>query len=128
MKQRDPSELLPLTPLSFHILVALAAEENHGYGLMKAIKERTDGRIRPATGTVYLALQRLEDDALLEDSPRKRSAGVDPRRRYYRLTAFGRSVARAETERLASLLGIAKEADLWSKAATAALRGGSRRG
>ena len=62
---KDSEQLLPLTPLSLHILLALAAGDNHGYGLMKEVRERTNGTINPATGTVYLALQRLEDEGLV---------------------------------------------------------------
>ena len=121
MSDRDPSELLPLTPISFHILLALASAENHGYGLMKEIRERSDGRLRPATGTVYLALQRLEDDDLVTDATRKPRSRDDPRRRYYRLTPFGRRVARAEAERLARLVGMANDVNLLGRDALASL-------
>lgn len=114
-------DLIPLTPLSFHILLALASEPNHGYGLMKEIRARTDGRLHPATGTVYLALQRLEDDGVITPADRKLRKGDDARRRYYRLTNFGKQVARAEARRLAALLGHALEVDLLPASAVIAL-------
>jgi DNA-binding PadR family transcriptional regulator len=112
MSDRRPSDFIPLTPLTFHILAALARGKNHGYGLMKEIRERTDGALDPATGTVYLALQRLEDDGLILDAARERRKRGDTRRRYYRLSPLGLRVAKAEAERLAGLVELAVEADL----------------
>lgn len=96
--------LLPLTPLSYHILVALVGGELHGYAILRDIEERAAGAVRPGTGTLYAAIQRLVDEGALEESTARRPAADDARRRYYRLTTFGRALARAETLRLARLL------------------------
>lgn len=98
-----PEERLPLTPLSFQILVSLADGPRHGYGIIKEIEASTGAPFRSSTGTLYLAIERLEKEDLIEEEP-----SGDARRRYYRLTAFGRDVAEAETRRLATLLGIAR--------------------
>lgn len=106
-------ELLPLPHLSFQVLLALAARELHGYGIVKEI-ERRDGR-RPSTGSLYLAIQRLEREGLVEPAPaaeREVDDDEDSRRRYYRLTEPGRAVARAEAARLAELVADARARDL----------------
>jgi DNA-binding PadR family transcriptional regulator len=95
---------LPLTPLSYHILMALVEGERHGYAILRDIEERAAGAVRPGTGTLYAAIQRLVDEGAIEESTARRSADDDARRRYYRLTTFGRGLARAETLRLARLL------------------------
>ena len=107
----DPAGFLPLTHLSFQILLVLADEDRHGYGIIKEVARRTDGAIRPATGTLYAAVQRLMDDGVIEESPWRPDAPEedDERRRYYRLTDFGRAVARAETARLAGVLAVAQD-------------------
>src|SRR3990172_7227031 len=97
---------LPLTPLSFQILVALADGPKHGYGILKEIEEASGERLKSSTGTLYLAIQRLEQEGLIEEDAAV--AAGDSRRRYYRLTPDGREVAVAETPRLASLLGVAR--------------------
>jgi len=97
---------LPLTPLSFQILVALADGPKHGYGILKEIEEASGERLKSSTGTLYLAIQRLEQERLIEED--EAVAAGDSRRRYYRLTPDGREVAVAETRRLASLLGVAR--------------------
>lgn len=102
----EPAETLPLTPLSLAILVALGEGPLHGYGVIKAIEEETAGRIRPAAGSLYAALDRMEEEGLLEESEAPREAD-DARRRYYRLTAFGRAVARAEIRRLTDVVELA---------------------
>jgi DNA-binding PadR family transcriptional regulator len=97
-----------LTPLSYSILLALADEARHGYGIIKEIEARAGSAAAPTTGALYLALQRLEGEGLIEEAPRTRAhAKSDARRRYYRLTAAGRRAAQAETRRLAVLLGVA---------------------
>src|SRR5262245_52955228 len=92
----------PLTPLSFQILVALADGPKHGYAILKEIEESSGTAFATSTGTLYLAIQRLEQGGLLEE------AEGDSRRRYYRLTSTGREVAASEARRLASLLGVAR--------------------
>ncbi len=109
---RDPEKLLPLTPLSLHLLLALAASKNHGYGLMKEVRERTNGAINPATGTVYLALQRLEDEGLVGDGGLETPAEGGVARRSWAITPFGRRVAAAEARRLVGLVEMAFDRDL----------------
>jgi len=108
--ENDVAALLPLTPLSFQILLALADGERHGYGIMKEIDRRTKGRMTPATGPLYLAAQRLMDQGLIAESEKRPAPELDDqRRRYYKLTEFGRRVATAEVERMAHLVGVALE-------------------
>jgi DNA-binding PadR family transcriptional regulator len=99
--------LLPLSPQVFHILVALADRDRHGYSIMQDVASRTGGKVRLSAGTLYGCVQRLlEQGLIMELSDRERPAPSkdDERRRYYRLTPFGRKVARAEADRLAQLL------------------------
>lgn len=104
---------LPLTPLSFQILLALVDEERHGYGIMKEIESHTGGRMSPATGPLYLAAQRLLDTGLIAESAKRPAPELDDRRRkYYKLTPLGRRVAAAEAERMAYLVGVAFEKKL----------------
>ncbi len=108
MTQRDVDAHLPLTPLSFQILLALVDGERHGYGIMKEIERRTEGRMTPATGPLYLAAQRLLETGLIAESDKRPAPELDDqRRRYYKLTDFGRRVAAAEAKRMASLLEVA---------------------
>jgi DNA-binding PadR family transcriptional regulator len=105
----DPRSLLPLTPLVFQVLLALAGTERHGYGIIREIDLRTDGLIRLRTGTLYTLLQRLEAQGLIEESSaRPAAAEDDERRRYYAVTGFGRSVLKAEATRLSALVGEAR--------------------
>ena len=108
----DPEQMLPLTPLSFHILLALADSDRHGYGIMKEVRERTNGEMAPGAGTLYAALQRMLDDGLVAETDDRPRVGDDERRRYYRLSEIGRAVARAEALRLARLIRIAAEKKL----------------
>ena len=105
MPFRPPDSALPLTPISFEILLALADGDRHGYGILQAVEERAAGVLPMRTGTVYRALARLLDEGLIE-----RSAGEDDdeRRRYYRITAHGRAIARAEARRLADQVEAAR--------------------
>ena len=99
---------LPLTPLTFQILLALADQERHGYGVIKEIERQSGGTMAPATGALYLAAQRLLESSYIEESEDRPDPELDDRRRkYYRLTQFGRSVAAAETKRMVDLAGIA---------------------
>lgn len=100
----------PLTDLAFNILVALADEDLHGYGLIKRLREQ-EGRGNLRTGTVYAALARLQEEGLVTEAAAPSDA-ADGRRRYYRLTAEGRAAARAEAGRLARLVGLARSKDL----------------
>ena len=100
MVDRDPATLLPLTPALFHVLLALADGQKHGYAILKEVEQRTGGTVSLSTGTLYGIVKRLLADGLIRDS----AAGSDDRRRAYRLTAFGRKVALAEAERLRDLV------------------------
>ncbi len=106
----DPEGFLPLTHLSFQILLALADQDRHGYGIIKEIVHRTAGRIRPGTGTLYTAIQRMLDEGtIVESRARPAPEDDDERRKYYGLTSLGREVARAEALRFASMVGVASE-------------------
>ncbi|GCF11939.1 PadR family transcriptional regulator [Dictyobacter arantiisoli] len=117
MKQtsRDPEALLPLTPAVFHILLALADQERHGYGIMQEITQRTDGKVRMGPGTLYGSIKRMLADGLLEESGERPDTTLDhERRRYYRLTGFGQRVVRLEAARLAQLVTVAQSKKLLS--------------
>ncbi len=104
-KQPTPESLLPLKPNWFHVLLSLSAEEQHGYGIMQDVLQRTDGKVRLWPATLYGTIKRLMDADLIEESSRRPDPSVDdPRRRYYRLTSFGRRVLNAECARLEELV------------------------
>ena len=105
----EPDSLLPLPPAVFHILMALADEDRHGYGIIQEVQSRTNGEVRLSPGTLYRSIQRmLEDDVIVEINERPAPELDDERRRYYRITAFGRAVARAEANRLHDLVRLAR--------------------
>ena len=105
----NAERFLPLTPVVFEIALALAAGERHGYEIMQDVERRTDGHIVLHPGTLYRALGRLLDQGLIEELDERPAAGDDDeRRRYYRLSALGQAVARAEVERLASQVSAAR--------------------
>jgi DNA-binding PadR family transcriptional regulator len=107
----DFSQFLPLSPAALHILVALAGEDRHGYGIMREVARQSDGRYKLGPGTLYDNLQKLLDQGIVEErSPR--SSGDDPRRRYYRLSRFGRGLLATE---IARLEGVVREARLHIK-------------
>lgn len=101
------SQFLPLPPASLHILLALAGENRHGYGIMREIERQSDGQYRLGPGTLYDNLQRLLDKGLVAESAKAMADG-DPRRRYYRLTTLGRQVLSAEIARLEEMFRQAK--------------------
>ncbi|HEX3127609.1 MAG TPA: PadR family transcriptional regulator [Thermoanaerobaculia bacterium] len=101
-------QLLPLPPTTFHILLALFEEERHGYAIIQDVEERTEGKLRLSAGTLYRSIARLVEQGLIAEVTRRRAAGDDPRRRYYRLTPFGIAVARAEMSRLSQLVRMAR--------------------
>ena len=110
---RTPQEFLPLRPVDFLVLLMLAPKERHGYGVMQDVQEHTGGRIELEAGSLYRTIRRLGAEGLLEESARRPAADLDDeRRRYYRLTAFGRRVVAAEAARLRSLVRIAESARL----------------
>jgi DNA-binding PadR family transcriptional regulator len=106
---REAQTFLPLQPATFHILLALADEDRHGYAIMQDIAARTDGAIRLSAGTLYRSIQRMLEDGLIVE-PRERPAPEDDdeRRRYYRITALGAAVAKGEARRLADLVRMAR--------------------
>jgi DNA-binding PadR family transcriptional regulator len=102
---QSPQELLPLTPAVFHILLALSDGERHGYAIMREVERSTGGLMRMGPGTLYGTLKRAMTAGLVEESDERPDPQLDDeRRRYYRLTAFGRRVGAAEAERLAQLV------------------------
>jgi DNA-binding PadR family transcriptional regulator len=113
MAKDEADEFLPLPTAAFHILVALADRDRHGYSIMQDVSARTDGKVRLSAGTLYSAVRRMLEQGLIEelrDSPDPESE--DQRRRYYRLTALGRRVALAEARRLRDMLSQAQETGL----------------
>jgi len=129
----NPDDLLPLPVAMFHILVAVADQDRHGYAIMQDVAARTNGALKLSPGTLYGSIRRMLEEALIvELSDRQRPDDDDERRRYYRITAFGRSVAQAEAARLATLLRQAKavglapgRAQLGARAAGRTMRGPS---
>jgi DNA-binding PadR family transcriptional regulator len=105
-RARTPDDALPLSPLSLAILIVLAEGARHGYAIIKALEVETEGRIVPGAGTLYAALQRMTDDALIAETAGGGDTPDDARRRYYALTPFGRDVARAELRRLERMLAL----------------------
>jgi DNA-binding PadR family transcriptional regulator len=105
----DIRRLLPLPHLSTLVLLALAAGPAHGWAIIRRIRELTDGETAPSSGSLYLAMLRLEEKGLLEETAAP-VPGEDARRRHYRLTTFGRRVLEAESMRLARLVS---QAERW---------------
>jgi DNA-binding PadR family transcriptional regulator len=105
--KQDFGRFLPLSPAALHILLALAAEERHGYGIMQDVARQSDGRYKLGPGTLYDNLQKLMKERLVEESE-NRSTGAEARRRYYQLTKLGRLVLSAEIVRLEQAIGEAK--------------------
>ena len=102
---REPEELLPLSPAVFHILLALSAGERHGYGIMREVAAISHGQVRIGPGTLYRSLRQMLDAGMVEESDERPDPALDDeRRRYYRLTGFGRQVAQGEAMRLARLV------------------------
>ena len=103
------AHFLPLQPAVFHILMALAVDDRHGYAIIQNVAERSAGAVRLSPGTLYRSIQRmLEDGLLIEIDERPDPEEDDERRRYYRITALGRQVARAEAQRLIDLVKMAR--------------------
>ena len=112
----DPENLLPLTPVALNILLALADEERHGYGIGVEVRERTGGKMRLGPGTLYGSIKRMVDGGLIEESEGRAEEEADDgrggydagRRRYYRLTGFGERVLKAELARLEGVVRTAQ--------------------
>ena len=119
VKTTTPESLLPLPSTAFHILVALAEEDRHGYAIIKEVAARTDGALKLSAGTLYRSIDRLLNQGLLKEITTHPGTGSgsrpgsrpgsrdDERRRYYRLTPFGRAVVIAETRRLSEMVAFA---------------------
>ncbi|HMD06037.1 MAG TPA: helix-turn-helix transcriptional regulator [Candidatus Acidoferrum sp.] len=102
-------KLDPLPSAAFQILLSLAEEDLHGYGIMRQVAEQTDGRVRLGPGTLYSSIQSLLEERLIEElDPREDVELGQERRRYYRLTSSGRKLARSEAEKLAGFLRVAR--------------------
>jgi DNA-binding PadR family transcriptional regulator len=102
-------KLDPLPSAAFQILLALAGEELHGYGIMRQVEEQTEGGMRLGPGTLYSSIQSLLEEKFIEEVDQREDIKLGhERRRYYRLTAAGRRLARAEADRLADLLRVAR--------------------
>ena len=123
----NPLSFLPLTPFAFQVLLALADGERHGYAIIKEVEERSGGTVKLRTGTLYTLLQRLLEERLIGESdggladvssgaPGGPAARADSRRRYYRLSALGDAVLRAEAQRLEALIGDARRKHVLSAA------------
>src|SRR5258707_12154818 len=100
-KTPAPESNLPLTPAMFHVLLALAGDDLHGYAILKEVELRTAGEVKLSTGTLYGIIKRLLNDGLIVDRRERPAAHYDERRRYYRLTPQAREVAAADPGRLA---------------------------
>ena len=99
----------PLPSAAFQILLSLVGNDLHGYGIMRQVAEQTDGRMRLGPGTLYSSIRTLLEEKLIEEVDLREDSKLGPeRRRYYRLTSAGRRLARAEAERLADLLRVAR--------------------
>lgn len=113
MMKARPDDFLPLKPVVFQVLLSLAGEELHGYGIVQDIASRTAARMQLDPGNLYKSLRTMLDDGLIVESGRRPAADLDDeRRRYYRITALGRKVAAAEAWRLEALVGDARARNL----------------
>ena len=125
MTPMDPEEWLPLTPAVFHVLLALAGGERHGYAIMQEVARHSDGRIKMGPGTLYGTIKRLLEIKLIEESDeRPDPARDDERRRYYRLTGLGQRVLKAEAGRYEDMVKLARGKRLIGKLARLGWAGG----
>ena len=114
-KKSSPEDLLPLTPAVFHILLALADQDRHGYAIMLHVASTTEGQMQLGPGTLYGTIKRLLTATLIEESGERPDSDIDDeRRRYYRLTEHGRRVLQLEVQRLASLVKAARASGVWT--------------
>ncbi len=109
-ERRTDGDFVPLSNLSLHVLLALTDGPEHGYRIGKEVEDRSSGKLKPTTGSLYQALRRLNEDDLIDEAPRP--AGEDERRQYFRLTPLGRRVLRLEAQRLDGLVALAREKKL----------------
>jgi DNA-binding PadR family transcriptional regulator len=131
-ERANPQELLPLTPVALNILLALADEERHGYGIGVEVRDRTGGKMRLGPGTLYGAIKRMVDGGLVEETEGPAGEEADDgrggydagRRRYYRLTGFGERVLTAELSRLEGVVRTAQAKGLFPSAGRGASSAG----
>jgi DNA-binding PadR family transcriptional regulator len=101
---------LPLPEATFHILMAVAEDDRHGYAIIQEVATRTDGALKLSPGTLYRSIQRMLEQGLIQETAERPAPELDDeRRRYYRISSFGRTVAKAEARRLAQLVKLARE-------------------
>jgi len=109
----EVAELLPLPPATFHILLALAQHDLHGYAIIQDVEARTDGRLRLSAGTLYRSIQRMLEQGLIVETQERPAPDLDDeRRRYYRMTPLGEAAARAELGRIEGLVRLARKQGL----------------
>ena len=107
---RRGDDQLPLSPQVFCILLAVADQQRHGYAIMQEVERRTDGKIRLLPGSLYSTVKRMLSSSLIEECEgRVPAESDDERRRYYRITKYGREIAAAEADRMATLIHIARD-------------------
>jgi len=117
-----PEDLLPLTPATFHILLALVGQERHGYSIMREVEAYTQGKLRLGATTLYRSIKQMLAARLIEETDERPDPELDDeRRRYYRITLYGRRVLQAETSRLAALVALAQEKGVISAEKTSGL-------
>jgi DNA-binding PadR family transcriptional regulator len=104
----SPEQVLPLKPADFHILLVLSKEDLHGYGIMREVEAESEGRVRLEVGSMYRLIARMMDEGLIADAGRENH----DRRRYYRITEFGKQAARLEARRLADVVSVARRYNL----------------
>jgi DNA-binding PadR family transcriptional regulator len=122
MNKTPPQNLLPLTPPVFHILLALADQERHGYGIMQDVARQTNDALQLGPGTLYGCLKRMLVARLVEESDERPDPALDDqRRRYYRMTSLGRRIVREEAQRLAGALVAAKSKRLFARSKPSAV-------
>ncbi len=113
MGSSPAQRFLPLRPVEFYVLLALAEGDSHGYGIIQSTLERSQGQVRLDPGTLYRAIVRLADQGMLAEASRRNAEDLDDkRRRYYAITAFGREVAGAEARRMSGLVTDAQVSNL----------------
>ncbi len=112
MVPSDPSRFLPLSSLTFHLLLTLSDGPAHGYAVGKQIEVRSEGSLNPTTGSLYQALRRLTEADLIESAPEANNASPDRRRQYFQLTLLGRRVVAAEARRMENLVRLAQQSRL----------------
>jgi DNA-binding PadR family transcriptional regulator len=109
-RESEIEDLLPLPEATFHILMAVAEDDRHGYAIIQEVATRTDGMLKLSPGTLYRSIQRMLEQGLIQETAERPAPELDDeRRRYYRITSFGRAVAKAEARRLAQLVKLARE-------------------